>query len=129
MLKGNLDFRSPYDNLVLWYEIDVLFTLDTNKNMYIPRNDRILFIHAVMIKHSITLIKYDNINVCFDDLFTTLNILVFNSRIDCQLALQRSPIPFHLVTLDEENPAKETTTYTDTLLTTYQVSRHHIRKD
>lgn len=129
MLKGNLDFRSPYDHLTLWYEIDVLFTLDTTNNRYIPRNDRILFIQSVLIKHSITLIKYDNINVCFDDLFTTLNILVFKSRVDCQSALQRTPIPFHLVTLDEENPAKETTTYTDTLLTTYQVSRYHIRKD
>jgi hypothetical protein len=127
MLKGNLDFKSLNDSLVLWFEINTLFILDNTKNCYVINKERLLFIHSVMIKHSITIIKYDNINVCFDDLNLTLDILVFKNRFDCQATLLRSPIPFHLVTLDEENPIKETTTFSDTLLETYKVSRYHLR--
>lgn len=127
MLKGNLDFKSLNDSLVLWYEINTLFTLDTTKNCYVIIKERILFIQSVLLKHSITIIKYDNINVCFDDLNITLDILVFNNRLDCQATLLRTPIPFHLVTIDEENPSKETTTFTDSLLSTYKVTRLHLR--
>ncbi len=127
MFKGNLDIKNITDCLTIWFEIDTLFDLNQEKQCYTPKKDRLLFIKSVLIKHYITIIKYDNMNVCFDDLNLTLDILVFNNRLDCQATLLRSPIPFHLVTLNEENPIKETTTFSDTLLETYKVSRYHLR--